>query len=48
MTASESEWDLIGRVGDQIDRANPDLPIEQNQEIARDIIALVRQHDGHS
>jgi hypothetical protein len=39
----DPEWDLIGRVCDQIDRANPDLPIEVCQAIARDIIKLVRE-----
>lgn len=40
---TEAEWDLIGLVCDQIDRANPDLPIEVCQAIARDIIQLVRE-----
>lgn len=39
----DEEWDLIGLVCDQIDRANPDLPIEVCQAIARDIIKLVRE-----
>jgi hypothetical protein len=46
----DSEWHrkdaedtLIGLVCDQLDRANPDLPIEDCQAIARDIIALVRE-----
>jgi hypothetical protein len=38
----DPEWDLIGLVCDQLDRANPDLPIEDCQAIARDIIKLVR------
>lgn len=38
------EDDLIGRVCDQINRANPDLPIEECQAIARDIIRLVREY----
>jgi hypothetical protein len=42
----DPEWDLIGLVCDQIDRANPDLPIEVCQAIAKDIIKLVRSHDG--
>lgn len=42
----DREWDLIGLVCDQIDRANPDLPIETCQAIAKDIIKLVRSHDG--
>lgn len=40
----DPEWDLIGLVCDQIDRANPDLPIEVCQAIARDIIKLVREY----
>lgn len=39
----DPEWDLIGLVCDQLDRANPDLPIETCQAIARDIIKLVRE-----
>lgn len=39
----DPEWDLIGLVCDQIDRANPELPIETCQDIARSIIALVRE-----
>jgi hypothetical protein len=39
----DPEWDLIGLVCDQIDRANPDLPIEECQAIAKDIIQLVRE-----
>jgi hypothetical protein len=39
----DPEWDLIGLVCDQLDRANPDLPIEACQAIARDIIKLVRE-----
>lgn len=38
----EMEWDLIGLVCDQIDEANPDLPIADCQRIAKQIIALVR------
>lgn len=41
---SESEWDLIGLVCDQLDRANPNLPIETCQTIAKDIIKLVREY----
>jgi hypothetical protein len=41
---TEAEWDLIGLVCDQIDRANPDLPIEVCQAIAKDIIKLVREY----
>lgn len=40
----DPEGDLIGRVCDQIDRANPDLPIGECQTIARDIIRLVREY----
>jgi hypothetical protein len=40
----DPEWDLIGLVCDQIDRVNPDLPIEVCQAIARDIIQLVREY----
>lgn len=40
-----SERDLIDLVCDQIDRANAELPIEECQAIARNIIALVRRHD---
>ena len=40
----EAESHLIGRGCDQIDRANPDLPIEECQAIARDIITLVREY----
>lgn len=40
----DEEGDLIGRVCDQIDRANPNLPIETCQAIARDIIQLVREY----
>jgi hypothetical protein len=51
ITGGEAEflaWDaedtLLGLVCDQIDRANPDLPIETCQQIARDIIhQLVRE-----
>jgi hypothetical protein len=42
---TDAEWDLIGLVCDRIDEANPDLPIEQCQRIARDIIQLVRGAD---
>ena len=42
----DPEWHLIGRVGDLIDEANADLPIEENQRIARGIIALVRSADA--
>lgn len=45
-TGPDPEWDLIGRVCDQIDRANPNLPIEDCQAIAKDIIKYVREHDG--
>lgn len=41
---NDAEWTLIGLVCDQIDRANPNLPIETCQAIARDIIRLVREH----
>lgn len=41
---NDDEGDLIGRVCDQIDRANPDLLIEECQAIARDIIRLVREY----
>jgi hypothetical protein len=41
---NDEESHLIGRVCDQIDRANPDLPIETCQAIARDIIRLVREY----
>lgn len=39
-----SEDTLHGLVCDQLDRANPDLPIETCQVIARDIIRLVREY----
>jgi hypothetical protein len=42
-TGTDPEWDLIGRVCDQLDRANPALPIEECQAIAKDIIQLVRE-----
>lgn len=41
---ADAEDTLHGRVCDQIDRANPDLPIETCQAIARDIIQLVREY----
>lgn len=40
---ADAEDNLIGLVCDQIDRANPELPIEVCQAIARDIIQLVRE-----